>query len=1665
MKDGEPQFKEVYGEVTSDSVASGAELLALPMGSVAFSWKKATAQESYEFLKSLPAVQTFALNKETVETVFKIDDSKTEYYTVNCPTDLVGTKIPYYDVYLQIGDTLLSHRSTWQKSITLPKLADGQRVIVRPSSTKDISESLKYLGTYCAEWILDDLSPHEKSFQFAYQYKFEFILKDKDGNEHDGARMSLFDEVKQFLKTGLKSYTIKDPLSFHYHTFTVFGAWVGSADDTLSRMYSYWNGISEEKNVARYEFDTTVVHPEPIVLTAEYEPIYRISRITGELDTNIKSVKQQADGSYLVRFTQNGANGYQSLIRLPAGAYDITLDGENQASGELSLAEGKNTHNISFRISEADLKADNRILCHIITPQGNRSLQFIREIENTVFTYSMPTQVSSNEVMFNKRLTESGSAHLLGYGTTQPAHSIFYYTLGTTFGAYWGLERHVYADPFSRKTTSTEYDRLDPTKSYYKPDYSAEDYKNAEYTAFSNGSSYKSFECKWVTFKSTTNDFAVALNVDGAVTYLDTQYIKVVYYNRSLRMRTKSQSVGFTSSFASTYDAENQCYWLSSEFLAEYGLYDKSTGIGFLPIPMSEPESYPHTYKAELKYKHKNGAGETVMQEVSHDIRLYYDAPVLQKWNYEHFENHYVQTSPMHYATITNREDRIAYANQTNRYFALDWNGTDIFTFRAWFDKPKEVYNVYAVADVPESCKNFAIKLEYDEELGCYTGTGLLGDALNPPKEFNIVYELVAARPYEGMPTMQIKDLAKTYASSKDRADKGDNGLPEGWTMETVAPTNGWTLEETYRIWAEYEKLVLSGNKITDDDLKALLGDEMKLYYPAYNIYNEKGELLGTIQNYFIFGGVKNTDGEYSVAIMNGNEYLGKVTNGFAVNKDKGIISMYTTSDNYELLLPEFGEESVSAAGIPAVVAKAASAIGGAIGSVGQLAASSPVVSAASDFFTVKGTADVLNAAHGDYIGNKDWMKYLTNEQRQDYLDMKSDSYLYTAIETAAGMAHPLAGVAFGLFDIWRGNMESDIEAKYKEIARLNRENIRLKEKLEWEEFKERWRTEMEEHERALVLIITYGWDGTTFPRNAELPYELSYHIDPSGYIFEGIEGNLLEGVRATVYYLDTASGEWVQWDSEAHGEGPNPNISGADGKYGWDVLIGKWKVVFEKDGYYTVESIELDVPPAHLDVNMSMVSTSPAMLKEVRAGARGAYIDFTFDRPVLVDDAKRLISVMFGGNALDGNTEALNAALTAFGNKQKAGEHDVTVGQNVATKFRFTPEDPIEVGASVKVVGEKGILTYNGIEMAAFESGYVLVPETVADPITALSYSGIKEIEIGATLDLMSDLTITGSEGTLTFKAKTPTVATVDENGVVTALSGGMAYFEISCGTVRTMAAVSVKEAPHTHSFTEEFPLMEYLASEATCTEPAKYYRFCSCGIVGTETFSHGEAKGHNFGEWTLNLADNTCERTCSVCGDVEKDNSISLLSVSGKTAKAGDTVSVTISLANNPGIAALAFRVSYPKGAMKLESAVAGGLFGSATLNTSTGMFLFDNAADVTENGTLLTLTFKVSDMAALGEYRISLEIVSCNNAAEERVVICGGQANIEVSDILSGDANGDGTVDTLDITRLRRYLAEESVDLFPGADMNGDGAVDIEDLTCLRRYLVEAGAGLGE
>lgn len=61
---------------------------------------------------------------------------------------------------------------------------------------------------------------------------------------------------------------------------------------------------------------------------------------------------------------------------------------------------------------------------------------------------------------------------------------------------------------------------------------------------------------------------------------------------------------------------------------------------------------------------------------------------------------------------------------------------------------------------------------------------------------------------------------------------------------------------------------------------------------------------------------------------------------------------------------------------------------------------------------------------------------------------------------------------------------------------------------------------------------------------------------------------------------------------------------------------------------------------------------------------------------------------------------------------------------------------------------------------------------------------------------------------------------------------------------------------------------------------------------------------------------------------------------------------------------------------------------------------------------------------------------------------------------SSIITGDVNGDGEIDSNDLTALARHLAMieliEDVNLLAAADTNGDGFVDAEDLTLLARYV---------
>ena len=69
-----------------------------------------------------------------------------------------------------------------------------------------------------------------------------------------------------------------------------------------------------------------------------------------------------------------------------------------------------------------------------------------------------------------------------------------------------------------------------------------------------------------------------------------------------------------------------------------------------------------------------------------------------------------------------------------------------------------------------------------------------------------------------------------------------------------------------------------------------------------------------------------------------------------------------------------------------------------------------------------------------------------------------------------------------------------------------------------------------------------------------------------------------------------------------------------------------------------------------------------------------------------------------------------------------------------------------------------------------------------------------------------------------------------------------------------------------HKHEFSKQDASAQYLASEATCLEKAKYYYSCECGEKGTETFEYGELAGH---EHTVLKSNETEHWYECVCGD----------------------------------------------------------------------------------------------------------------------------------------------------------------------------------------------------
>lgn len=194
-----------------------------------------------------------------------------------------------------------------------------------------------------------------------------------------------------------------------------------------------------------------------------------------------------------------------------------------------------------------------------------------------------------------------------------------------------------------------------------------------------------------------------------------------------------------------------------------------------------------------------------------------------------------------------------------------------------------------------------------------------------------------------------------------------------------------------------------------------------------------------------------------------------------------------------------------------------------------------------------------------------------------------------------------------------------------------------------------------------------------------------------------------------------------------------------------------------------------------------------------------------------------------------------------------------------------------------------------------------------------------------------------------------------------------------------------------------------------------------------------------------------------------------VTTLALSSVTAFPGSTISMDITVKDNPGILGATLSIAYDEG-LTLTAIKAGDAFSALTLtkpgNLSANPFnlVWDGQeldADDIKDGVIATLTFEVSDSVEAGNslgVRMSYKKGSIVDNSLSAVNVETVDSEVSIIDYLPGDLNGDQEVNTTDVILLRRYIAggyEVTINTM-AADVNDDTEINTTDIIWMRRYL---------
>ena len=274
-------------------------------------------------------------------------------------------------------------------------------------------------------------------------------------------------------------------------------------------------------------------------------------------------------------------------------------------------------------------------------------------------------------------------------------------------------------------------------------------------------------------------------------------------------------------------------------------------------------------------------------------------------------------------------------------------------------------------------------------------------------------------------------------------------------------------------------------------------------------------------------------------------------------------------------------------------------------------------------------------------------------------------------------------------------------------------------------------------------------------------------------------------------------------------------------------------------------------------------------------------------------------------------------------------------------------------------------------------------------------------------------------------------------------------------------LVAVTMSDGSVTVSGQCDHTVVTDAAVAATCTQPGKTAgAHCStCGAV-LQAQTEIPALGHNY-----------VNGICTRCGAADPDavpSDAPKFVVSKAIGHAGDTVNVTVSMENNPGIVAATLRIAYDTTKLKLTNVEDTGLFpnflGANNYNSPYAVVWEDSTAteNFAQNGVLLNLTFEIPEGTALGTTSISLSYDpdEVYNVVDQNVTFATISGGVEIVDFEYGDVDDNGKINLRDVTALKKHVAEWTgitINQY-AADVNADGKINLRDVTLLKKYVAE-------